>query len=92
MVKEVLNKNHVGFVVGIFFGALHAIWALAVALGFGQRFLEMVFPLHFLDNIYSVTAFSPLRALGLILMALVCGYIMGWLFTALWNGSRKWFK
>lgn len=89
MAKEVLNNNHVGLTLGIFLALWHAVWAFVVALGFGQRYLDMILPMHFLNNIYSVMLFSPLKALGLVLMAFVCGYIMGWIFAAIWNGVKR---
>lgn len=85
MAKEKLNRHHVGLAVGIFLALLHAVWALAVAVGVGQNVLNWIFPLHFLNQIYSVASFSLTTALILIVMVLVCGYVMGWVFAAIWN-------
>lgn len=84
-----LNKNKLGLTVGIFAAAAHLIWALTVALGFGQGFLNWIFPLHFLDNVYSVMPFSLKTAVMIVVMAFVCGYVCAWLFGALWNYVEK---
>ncbi len=84
-----LNKNKLGIVLGIFVGAMHAIWVLAVALNVGQKFLDFILPLHFIDNLYSVMTFNIATALMLVVMATVGGYVMGWLFAALWNWVDK---
>ena len=84
-----LDKNKVGLTLAIFFAAMHALWALAVALGVGQKFFDYVFPMHFLNNVYSVMAFNAGTAVLLVVMAFVCCYIMGWLFAALWNWVDK---
>jgi hypothetical protein len=87
MVK--IDKNKLGITLAVFFGALHALWALAVAVNVGQKFLDFIFPMHFLSNVYSVMTFSIATALMLVVMATVCGYVMGWLFAALWNYIEK---
>ncbi len=84
-----LNKNKVGLTLAIFLAAMHAVWAFAVALGFGQKFFDFVLPMHFLNNVYSVMQFNASTASMLVVMAFVTGYIMGWLFAALWNFVDK---
>ncbi len=84
-----LDKNKVGLVVGVFCALLHAVWALIVLIGVGQKILDWVLPLHFIDNLYSVTAFSITNALILVIAAFIGGYIMGWVYSALWNCLNK---
>ena len=84
-----INKHVLGITLAIFIGAMHALWALAVALGFGQKYIDFILPMHFLNNIYSVMTFNATTALILVVMATVCGYVMGWLFAALWNYIEK---
>ncbi len=83
--KQELNRNQVGLTVGIFFAALHAIWALLIELNLGQSVIDWVFPLHFINSIYTVTDFSLANAAMLVIMAFATSYIMGWLFAALYN-------
>lgn len=85
MAKEKLNRHHVGLTLGIFAALWHAVWALAVAADVGQNILDWIFPLHFLNNLYSVIPFSLNKAIMLIIMALVVFYVTGWLFAAVWN-------
>lgn len=80
-----INNKQVALTVGIFFAALHAIWAVFVGLNLGQSVMDWVFPLHFLNNLYTVLNFSLGSALMLIVMAFIASYVMGWLFAALYN-------
>lgn len=84
-----LNGSQLGLTLGIFFAAIHAIWAVLVASGRAQAFIDLVMPLHFLDMVYTITQFSLGVALTLVVLAFVCGYLMGWLFAALWNWTSK---
>ena len=80
-----LNKNKVGLTVGVFVAIFHALWAVLVALGFAQTLINWVLPLHFVDMLVSVIAFTWVNALLITVMSFVGGYIMGWIFAALWN-------
>ena len=84
-----LNKNHVGLTMGIFVALLHALWAIIVAVGVAQVLLDWIFPLHFIDAIYSVMTFGFMTAILLVIMAFIGGYVMGWVFAALWNWISK---
>jgi hypothetical protein len=85
----VLNNNKVGLVVGIFASVWHLLWAICVLAGIAQTFLNWVLPLHFIGLLVSVTTFSITNALILVIGAFVGGYVMGWLFAALWNWIVK---
>lgn len=87
--KEYVGKNKLGLMIGIFAAFFHAVWALLVAIGVGQKSLDWIMPMHFLNNLYSVADFSFGIALLLIVMAFIGGYIIGWLFAALWNLLNK---
>lgn len=88
MAKNELNGNKVGLALGALCALLHAVWALAVGLGAGQRFIGWVMPLHFIDIAYSITPFSWNTALMLVVAAFVGGYVMGWVFAWIWNALR----
>lgn len=83
--KEECNKNLAGLTTGIFAAGLHALWVILVLLGVGQTYLDLIFPLHFVGNVYLVLPFSAGTAAVLVVLAFVGGYVLGWLFTALWN-------
>lgn len=86
---EKLNCTRVGLTVGVFAGALHALWAVAVALGVGDNVMSAIMPLHFIDMACKVLPFNFLTAVLLIIAATAGGYLMGWLFAALWNAFGK---
>lgn len=86
-----LNKNQVGLVCGVFLAAIHAIWALTVAVvpGLLQQFLDWVFGLHFLKPVYILTSFNFVDAIFLVVLTFVSGFASGWGFTAIWNWLNK---
>ena len=84
-----LNKNQVGLVVGVFAALMHLVWALLVAIGLGQTVVDWVLPLHFIDMLATILTFSLVNAVILIVMAFIGGYIIGWVFAALWNWLGK---
>ncbi|MCX6746697.1 MAG: hypothetical protein NTU63_01015 [Candidatus Pacearchaeota archaeon] len=87
--KKLKSKgNKIAVVVGLFTAIMHAMWALLVALGLGQTFMDWILPLHFIDSLYSVMPFSFLTALFLIVVAFVSGYLATLLFIALWKAMK----
>ena len=86
-----LNKNKVGLVLGIFVALLHAFWALLIGIAPAsvQNFLDWIFPLHFLNNVYTVTSFNFGYMLLLVIMAFVSGYVCGWVFAGISNWFSK---
>ncbi len=73
--------------MGIFFGFLHLVWALAVAIvpdGL-QSLLDWIFNIHFILPVYTIASFNWLNALILVVVTLVVGYILGWLFAFIHN-------
>lgn len=80
-----LKGHKIALVVGLFVAAMHAIWALAVAVGIGQVYLDWIFPMHFLNNLYTVMSFNFLTALLLVVVAFVASYVSTWLFVWLYN-------
>lgn len=84
-----LNKNHVGLTVGLFVAFMHLIWAIIIIAGLGQSYLNWIFPLHSISNVFSVIPFSLTNAIILIIISFVGGYIFGWLFAALYNKIAK---
>lgn len=89
MAKNSINEVKLGFTVGIFAALMHAIWALTVFAGVAQGVLDWVFPMHFLNNVYSVIGFNFLVAIALTVMAFIGGFVMGWLFGFIWNYIDK---
>ncbi len=89
--KEGLDKNRAGLTLGIFFMLLHSLWVLMVAVSaqFLQGSLDWVFKIHFLKPVWFITTFHLGNAFLLVIMTFVCGYAIGWVFTAIWNFLGK---
>lgn len=84
-----LVPHKVGLVVGAFFGIVHAIWAAVVALGFAQTFMNWIYSLHFLNNPFVVAPFDIGVAITLVIVTFIVGYILGQIFTSVWNYLLK---
>jgi hypothetical protein len=82
-----ISKNRAGLAVGLFVALVHAIWALIIWIApkAMQDYLDWIFPMHFLTNVFSITAFNLTYALTLVLMAFVGGYVFGWLYAVIWD-------
>ena len=80
-----LNKNRLGLVLGILFALMHAAWAMLIALGVGKPLIDLVLFLHFINVLFQTTGFTFVNAIFLIVLTFVSGYILGWVFAALWN-------
>ena len=80
-----VNKNKVGIVVGSLFGLWHLTWSLLVAFGGAQAVINWAFRLHFIQPPYIITAFNVATAVTLIVVTAAIGFVMGWLFGAIWN-------
>jgi len=89
MVK--LNNSKTGLVLGLFFAIVHAVWALLVLIipANLQNFIDWAFKLHFLEPIYTITSFNLVNAVLLLIVTFVCGYVLGWVFAAVWNKLVK---
>jgi NADH:ubiquinone oxidoreductase subunit 6 (subunit J) len=76
-------------VLGFFLGGAHFLWAILVAIGWGQVLLNFIFWLHMLSNPYQVAAFDFTAALLLVVVTFGVGYVVGWIFASLWNKVHK---
>ena len=84
-----LNKAKTGLVLGLFMAIAHAAWVIIVGLGVAQGLIDWVSKMHLMENPYIVSDFNLSTAIGLLVMTFVVGYILGWVFAALWNGLKK---
>jgi len=84
-----MNKHAVAMVVGSFLGLMHLAWAILVAMNLAKPLMDWVLHLHMMTMSYSIMPFGFLTALGLVVFTFVCGYVLGWVFAALWNTYRK---
>ncbi len=83
--KLTLNKNQTGLTLGLLSGIMHFLWVISTALGLGQIFANFVHSMHFLSDMHTVMGVSwGLGVLG-IALAFIWGYVIGFIFAALWN-------
>jgi len=84
-----MNVKKVGLTVGVFAGVMHLVWSVLIALGWAQGYLDFVLGMHSLSNPYVVDSFDIGRAVGLIVLTCVLGYIVGSIFAAIFNKLHK---
>jgi len=84
-----LNKNQAGLTLGLISALGHLLWSLAVAFGFGQALLDWTLSYHFISVAKTVTTASFGLAIVGIVGAFICGYIVGFVFAAIWNRVGK---
>lgn len=80
-----INKMKAGVVLGSLYGLWHLTWSLLVAFGIAQAVINWIFRLHFIQPPYTITAFNVVTAVTLIVVTSAIGFVMGWLFAAIWN-------
>lgn len=80
-----MTKNQWGLVFGLFLAVVHAVWSAAVAIAPAtlQRFIDWVLGLHHISLPLAITAFSLGKAVTLVILTFVIGYILGWIFGVL---------
>ena len=84
-----LNKNKVGFALGLLFGLLHLGWAILVALNLAKPLMDWILGLHFMKLSYTLAAFNAGTALIFIIVTFVVGYAAGWILAGIWNWVHK---
>ena len=84
-----LNVQKTALMFGTFAGLMHTVWSLLVALGFAQAYLDWMIGLHFLVNPFTVSAFNLGTAVTLVAATFVIGYLVGWVFSTVWNSLNK---
>ena len=86
-----MHKNHFGLALGSLFALLHAVWLLAVAVIPEPlyNFIHWVLTLHHVDFSFNILPFSLTKAVILVAMTFVFGYIIGWLFMAFLACCKK---
>ena len=63
-----LGPQKGGLVLGSLVGGWHLLWAIIVALGWGQSLVDFIFWVHFLRPVFVVEPFAIGRALVLIVV------------------------
>lgn len=80
-----VSSLKLGLVFGGIFALIHAVWALMVAAGIAEAYLDWILGLHFMTWEYSINDFDIVNALLLVLVTGVIGFILGSIVALLWN-------
>ena len=76
--------------LGSFMVLWHALWSLLVLFGLAQGLLNFIFKIHFFSTSpLTVAGFSLTKAVALIVVTGIFGYVVGWVFGWLWNKLHK---
>ncbi|MBI4155603.1 MAG: hypothetical protein HY507_00005, partial [Candidatus Zambryskibacteria bacterium] len=84
-----MNRHKVGLALGAFAGLVHIVWEFLIFLGWAQPLMDFVTNLHSLNNLYTVEPFNLGQAVGLIVLASIVGYIVGFVFATIFNKFHK---
>ncbi|MFA6999784.1 MAG: hypothetical protein WC241_01575 [Candidatus Paceibacterota bacterium] len=84
-----ISKNKTGLTFGFLISFMHLIWSLLVALGLAQMLVNFVLNMHMIGLPVFIMPFSFIKALVLIIITFIIGYIFGWLMAYFWNKCFK---
>jgi thiamine transporter ThiT len=84
-----MNTHKVGLAVGAFTGLLHLVWEVLIYLGLAQGLIDWKLSMHSLNSPFTVESFNMGSAIGLIVFAIVGGYIVGSVFATIYNKVNK---
>ncbi|HLC51175.1 MAG TPA: hypothetical protein VJH90_02245 [archaeon] len=84
-----LNPKQVAVSLGLLAAAMHLIWSVMVALGFGQAWINWIIGLHFVSATVTVMPFNAVTAIILLVVTFVLGSIVGFVFATAWNWTGK---
>lgn len=84
-----LNVKQTALAVGLTAAFFHALWAIAVAAGFAQQWLNFKLANHFVIIEAGIAQFSLMTALIAVIMCFVAGAVIGGVFATIWNWVGK---
>jgi len=84
-----INKNKTGLTFGFLISFMHLMWSILVAFGIAQMLMDFILNLHMINMPIVIMPFNILKALGLIIITFIVGYIFGWFMAYFWNKCFK---
>jgi hypothetical protein len=84
-----INKNKTGLTFGFLIAFMHLMWSILVALGIAQMLIDFILNLHMISMPIVIMPFNLIKALGLVVMTFIIGYIFGWFMAFFWNKCFK---
>ncbi len=84
-----INRNKTALALGSFVAFMHLVWSLLVLLGWAGPLLNFIYTMHSISVPVTVLPFNLGRSIGLILITFVVGYVVGLIFSTIWNKVHK---
>ncbi len=84
-----INKNKTALTFGLLIGSFHLVWSILVALGVAQALMNFILDLHMISMPMVILPFNLFKALGLIIVTFIVGYLFGWFMAFFWNKCFK---
>jgi hypothetical protein len=81
-----IDARQCGLTLGFLIGGAHLAWAALVATGAAAWVMSFIFRLHFIRPPFEIDGFDPTVAALLVGLTGLGGFVVGWLFAAIWNG------
>lgn len=80
-----INPHKTALSVGAFFGFVHIVWSLFVALGWAQPIVNFALWAHMASVPLVIKPFDLATSVTLIVVVSIIGYIVGSIFARIWN-------
>ncbi|HEY4500288.1 MAG TPA: hypothetical protein VJH25_00670 [Candidatus Paceibacterota bacterium] len=84
-----INTHKLGLVFGGFAGLIHIVWVILVGFGWAGPWLAFIYRIHFIDFSFAITEFSSGKAVTLVVLTSLVGYVFGNVIGLLWNFTWK---
>ncbi len=80
-----LDPKKTGLAVGTLVGGWHLLWALLVAVGWAQGFINFILWAHMVSLPVAINTFDPSVAAVLVIVTGAFGYAAGFIFALMCN-------